>query len=179
MTRRSLLAVLAALLVAPVALAAVRAVPGGAADAADASAGLAPLLGASRWLGERPDAASLRGKVVLVDVFTFDCINCKHVIPSLRALHARGESDLVLIGIHTPETPYERDLAHVKHAFAAQGITWPVALDNDSALWNAYGISAWPTQLIFDRKGKLRSTVVGEGQDSTVAATLAALLAER
>jgi thiol-disulfide isomerase/thioredoxin len=180
MTRRALLGISAA--AGASAAAGLATVPLGVlrtAAAATEASSLAPLLGAEHWLGRRPDAASLRGKVVLVDVFTFGCINCKHVIPSLRAFHARGESGLVLLGIHTPETPFERELPHVQAAFAAQGIVWPVAIDNDSALWRAYGIEYWPTQLIFDRNGRLRSTVVGEGEDRSVASTIAALLAER
>ncbi len=172
MTRRALLAAAAVPAVAPFLFAL-------GARAGTGSETLAPLLDAPHWLGSRPGAASLRGKVVLVDVFTFGCINCKHVIPSLRALQARAEPDLVVLGVHTPETGYERDAAHVKAAFAAQGVVWPVAIDNDETLWNAYAITAWPTQLIFDRKGRLRSTVIGEGNAAAVAATIAELLAER
>ena len=122
----------------------------------------------------------LQGKVVVVDVFTFDCINCKHVVPGLRSLRARYPArDLLVVGIHTPETPFEHVRANVVAALATQGISWPVAIDNDEKLWNAYGIEYWPTQLIFDRHGRLRKTVVGEGQDAEVASTVAALVAER
>ncbi|MEO7202250.1 MAG: redoxin family protein [Candidatus Tumulicola sp.] len=140
----------------------------------------APLVGASQWIGPQPPAASYAGKVVVVDVFTFDCINCKHVVPELRSLRAHySTNDLLLVGVHTPEMPSERVRANVVEALAAQQISWPVAIDNDQKLWNAYGIQYWPTQLIFDRHGKLRKTVIGEGQDADVAATVAALVAER
>jgi thiol-disulfide isomerase/thioredoxin len=140
----------------------------------------APLVGASQWIGPRPTAASYAGKVVVVDVFTFDCINCKHVVPDLRSLRARYPSnDLLVVAIHTPEMPSERVRANVVQALAAQGISWPVAIDNDQKLWNAYGVQYWPTQLIFDRHGQLRKTVIGEGQGAEVASTVAALVAER
>ncbi|MGH7728440.1 MAG: redoxin family protein [Vulcanimicrobiaceae bacterium] len=138
---------------------------------------LAPLLQARDWLNGRPDAASLAGKPVLVDVFTFDCINCKNVVPNLRRLHARSDGAFAIVGVHTPETPYERIRSNVVAHLAEQGITWPVALDNDERIWNAYGITAWPTQLFFDRRGKLQATVVGDSQDDTVDATLRRLLA--
>ena len=145
-----------------------------------AQSAFAPLVDASQWIGPRPPAASYAGKVVVVDVFTFDCINCKHVVPELRSLRARySANDLLVVGIHTPELPSERVRANVVEALAAQHISWPVVIDNDQKLWNAYGIQYWPTQLIFDRHGKLRKTVIGEGQDADVAATVAALVAER
>jgi thiol-disulfide isomerase/thioredoxin len=140
----------------------------------------APLQHASDWIGGAPRPADLAGKVVLVDVFTFDCINCKHVVPELRHLRAAlPASDLTIVGIHSPETPYERDRANVVQNVAAQGITWPVAIDSSFNLWRAYGIEYWPTQLIFDRHGKFRKTVVGEGHDELVAATVRELVAER
>jgi thiol-disulfide isomerase/thioredoxin len=140
----------------------------------------APLLNTSDWVGPRPMAASFAGRVVVLDVFTFDCINCKHVQPELRSLRAHySAADLLVVGIHTPETPFERERANVVRALAMQGISWPVAVDNDEKLWNAYGVQYWPTQLIFDRHGRLRKTVVGEGSDSEVASTVAALVAER
>jgi thiol-disulfide isomerase/thioredoxin len=140
----------------------------------------APLVSASQWIGPSPTAASYTGKVVVVDVFTFDCINCKHVIPDLRSLRGRySSSDLLVVGIHTPELPFERTRANVVEALAAQGISWPVAIDNDQKLWNAYNVQYWPTQLIFDRRGQLRRTVIGEGQGAEVASTVAALVSER
>ncbi len=145
-----------------------------------AQSAFAPLFSAPQWIGSRPAAAAYARRVVVVDVFTFDCINCKHVVPELRSLRAHYPArDLLVVGIHTPETPFERVRANVVAALAAQGISWPVAIDNDEKLWNAYGIAYWPTQLIFDRHGRLRKTVIGEGQDSEVISTVAALAAER
>lgn len=141
---------------------------------------LSALTHAPSWLGARPTAQTLSGKVVVVDIFTFDCINCKHVVPELRTLRrAFPESQLAIVGVHAPETPYERDRGNVIRALAQQGITWPVVLDNDFVLWKTYGVEYWPTQLLFDRKGRLRKTVIGEGQDDLVASTVRVLLSER
>jgi thiol-disulfide isomerase/thioredoxin len=139
---------------------------------------LTPVLGASTWLNGRPSRESLHGKVVLVDVFTVDCVNCRNVTPNLRRLSAAQRGKLVIIGVHTPETPVERERSHVVASLRDLGITWPVAIDDDSTLWNTYGVEAWPTQLIFDRKGHLRKTIVGDSQDDAVNAAVAALLAE-
>ncbi len=148
------------------------------AFAADAS--LAPLVKAASWLNGTPSSASLRGKVVLVDVFTFDCINCKNITPNLRSLARTKASDgLAIVGIHSPETAYEHGRSAVVTNLRALGVTWPVAIDNDFALWNAYHIESWPTQLIFDRRGTLRKTVIGDSQDALVNQTVDALLKER
>ena len=138
------------------------------------------LFTAHDWINGRPSQAQLQGKVVLVDFYTFDCINCKHVEPNLRELyHGTSRSDLVVVSVHSPETPFEHDRANLIASTKDQGVVWPVAVDNDFTLWNAYGVSAWPTQLIFDRHGTLRQTVVGEGQDETVDAEIRTLIAER
>jgi thiol-disulfide isomerase/thioredoxin len=145
-----------------------------------AQSAFAPLLSATQWLGGRPTAASFTSKVVIVDIFTFDCINCKHVVPELQALRRKyAARDLLVVGIHTPETPYERERPNVARALTEQGISWPVAIDNDEKLWNAYGVEYWPTQLIFDRRGTLRKTIIGEGRDAEVASTVAVLVAQR
>ena len=152
---------------------------GGSVAGAQSTTTLKPLLASQDWLGAMPSGLELRGKVVLVDVFTFGCYNCQNVVPNLKALHRKGSSDLAIVGIHTPETPYERDRSNVIANLKSQGITWPVAIDNNFALWKSYGVEYWPTQLIFDRKGVLRKTVVGDSQDDEVDKTIAALIKER
>lgn len=143
------------------------------------SPSLNTLATARTWLNGAPSRAALHGKVVLVDVFTVDCINCKNITPNLRKLARTERSrDLAIVGIHSPETPAERDRAAVIAQLREQGITWPVALDNDFTLWKAYHIEYWPTQLIFDRRGQLRKVVIGDSQDATVDATIDALLKE-
>jgi thiol-disulfide isomerase/thioredoxin len=145
-----------------------------------AAVGLSPVLAASDWLNGRVDSAAVAGKVVIVDVFTFDCINCKHVVPNLQKLHAEiSGADLAIIGVHAPETPTERERPNVVRELARQGIVWPVALDNSFTVWKALDNEYWPTQYIFDRHGALRRTVVGEGQDDLVNSTVRALIAEQ
>jgi len=142
--------------------------------------GLDAILSSRDWLNGRPTASDVRGKVVLVDFYTFDCINCKHVEPNLRALyHETSRDDLVIISVHSPETPMERDRNNLVASTKAQSVVWPVAVDNAFRVWNAYGVQAWPTQLIFDRRGKLRRTIVGEGQDEDVDTTIRTLIADR
>ena len=144
------------------------------------SSDLAPLYAAGAWLNGSATPSSLNGKVVLVDVFTFGCINCKHVVPNLRRLHDKQPaSAFAIVGVHAPETPYERDRGNVVKNLDEQGITWPVRIDNGFSVWRAYGVEYWPTQLIFDRHGRLRKTVIGEGQDDLVNATVKNLLNER
>ena len=140
---------------------------------------LAPVLAASDWLNGRIESADVAGKVVIVDVFTFDCINCKHVTPNLQRLHASvSPNDLTIIGVHAPETSEERERSNVVRELARQGVVWPVALDNSFTVWKALDNQYWPTQYIFDRHGALRRTVVGEGQDDVVTSTVRALIAE-
>lgn len=143
-----------------------------------ANASLETVLAARTWLNGTPRLDDLKGKVVLVDVFTFDCINCQNVTPNLRALAGRKRDDLAIIGIHTPETPIEHEHDEVVSHLAQLGVTWPVAIDNNFALWNAYHIEYWPTQMVFDRRGKLRKVIIGDSQDSTVDAAVNALLRE-
>jgi len=141
---------------------------------------LAPVYTAAEgWLNGSASAASLAGKVVVVDVFTFGCSNCQNVVPHLRSLHASRSNDVAIVGIHTPETPYERDRGNVVRNLRSQGITWPVAIDNSSTIWTAYGVNAWPTQLFFDRHGRLRKTIVGDSQDAEVESTVRRLVAEK
>jgi thiol-disulfide isomerase/thioredoxin len=152
---------------------------GGTAAAAP-NTSLSTLLASSDWLNGRPTAADIKGKIVLVDFYTFECINCQDVEPNLRRLyHDTPRADLVIISVHSPETPFERDRVNLKASIKAQGIAWPVVVDNSFAAWNAYGVSAWPTQLIFDRHGELRKTIVGEGQDDDVDGTVRELIAQR
>lgn len=138
---------------------------------------LSRLDGAADWLNGRVNASGLAGKVVVLDIFTVDCSNCQNVVPTLRWLYSKDRSrGLRVVGIHTPETPAERSRVYVEQSLAHQGIVWPVAIDNDSALWSAYNVAAWPTELFFDRRGRLRKVIVGDSQDDEVKATVESLL---
>jgi thiol-disulfide isomerase/thioredoxin len=141
---------------------------------------LGPVIAASDWINGRVSPAVLAGRVVVLDVFTVDCYNCRNVVPTLRSLYAEHRRDgLVIIGIHTPETAVEKQRAYVTENLRTQGIVWPVAVDNAFSLWDAYGVNAWPTQLFYDRHGRLRKVIVGDSQDDAVRQEVAALLSER
>ncbi len=144
-----------------------------------AATSLAPVLGALPW-ANAPGPPATAGRVTIVDVFTYGCINCKHVTPELQHLRAAyGAQDLAIVGVHAPETPEEHVHANVVEALKAQDVTWPVVFDDRFSIWKAYGVQAWPTQLVFDRRGKLRATYVGEGYDAQLEQTVRALVAER
>lgn len=132
---------------------------------ASASASAPSLEGATHWLNSAPlSPQDLRGKVVLVEFWTHECINCLHVLPHTKALYERYKDDgLVVIGVHTPEYDEERDPASVRAAVARLGIAWPVALDNDYRIWNAYRNQFWPALYLIDRDGHVVYRHVGEG----------------
>lgn len=141
---------------------------------------LAPALHAPDWLNGRIAAAQAAGKVVLLDFYTFGCINCQHTEPNLRSLYSNtSRKDLIILSVHSPETPFEHDRANLVASLADQGIKWPVIVDNDFSVWNAFHVAAWPTQMVFDRRGVLQKTIVGEGSDSELNAEVAKLIAQR
>jgi cytochrome c biogenesis protein CcdA/thiol-disulfide isomerase/thioredoxin len=123
------------------------------------------LAGIEAWINSAPlTIASLRGKVVLVEFWTFGCINCQHVQPSVKAWYDRyASAGLVVIGVHTPELSFERDLGNVRDAVAKADIRFPVAFDPAYATWNAYRNSYWPAFFFVDRSGRMRHSHVGEG----------------
>jgi cytochrome c biogenesis protein CcdA/thiol-disulfide isomerase/thioredoxin len=129
--------------------------------------GSAPeLTGIDAWINSDPlTMTSLRGKVVLVEFWTFGCINCQHVQPYVKAWYDRyASAGLVVVGIHTPELSFERDLGNVRDAVAKADIRFPVAFDPAYATWNAYRNSYWPAFFFVDRSGLIRHTHVGEGE---------------
>ena len=107
---------------------------------------------------------NLRGKVVLLDFWTYSCVNCVRTIPYLKAWHdAYSSEGLVIIGVHTPEFAFERDPSNVEKAIADLGISWPVVLDNDFLQWKAYGNRFWPAHYFIDAEGRIRYFHFGEG----------------
>jgi len=119
------------------------------------------------WLNapEPPTLAGLRGRPVLIDIWDFTCINCLRTLPTLRDWHARyREAGLAVLGVHTPEFPFERNPHHVQAALGRLGIRWPVALDNDQAIWTAYANHVWPSMYLVDGAGYLRYRHAGEGE---------------
>ena len=96
----------------------------------------------------------------------------------MKRIRRNPASDFAIVGIHSPETQFESNRANVAANLKLLGTAWPVILDNDFKIWRGYGITAWPTQLIFDRKGRLRKTIVGDSQDAEVNQAVQQLLAE-
>jgi len=139
-----------------------------------------PLDGATLWLNSAPlGREQLRGKVVLVDFWTYSCINCIRTIPHVRAWSERYAGDgFVVIGVHTPEFAFERDAANVRRAIADFGIRYPVAMDNDWTIWRAFRNRYWPAHYLFDAKGRLRHFHFGEGGSDETEAAIRRLLME-
>ncbi|MCC6303160.1 MAG: cytochrome c biogenesis protein DipZ [Gammaproteobacteria bacterium] len=151
---------------------------------AAAQDGLNPLLnfaGATAWLNSPPlDAAALRGKVVLVDFWTYSCINCLRTLPYVRAWADRyRDQGFVVIGVHTPEFAFEKDPGNVRKALRDLAIAYPVATDNDYAVWRAFNNRYWPAHYFFDASGRLRHQHFGEGEYEESEALIRQLLAER
>ena len=132
------------------------------------------------WLNSKPlDLAALKGKVVVIDFWTYSCINCIRAVPYVRAWDERYRKDgLVIIGVHTPEFAFERDPANVARAIKDQGIRYPVALDNDFAFWRAMNNRYWPAHYFIDAKGNIRHHHFGEGGYAESEKVIRQLLAE-
>lgn len=124
------------------------------------------LAGAVQWLNSPElSAEALRGKVVLVDFWTYDCINCQHTLPYVKDWAKKYEKDgLVVIGVHTPEYGYERIIDNVKDQVKKLGITYPVAIDNNYAIWRNFDNQYWPAHYLIDAKGQVRYSHFGEGR---------------
>ncbi|MGF6399816.1 cytochrome c biogenesis protein CcdA/thiol-disulfide isomerase/thioredoxin [Pseudomonas frederiksbergensis] len=147
----------------------------------DAAKGAMPSLsGAVEWLNSPAlSNDALRGKVVLVDFWTYDCINCQHTLPYVKDWAKKYEKDgLVVIGVHTPEYGYERIIDNVREQVKKLGITYPVAIDNNYAIWRAFNNQYWPAHYLIDAKGQVRYTHFGEGRYETQEQMIRQLLEE-
>jgi cytochrome c biogenesis protein CcdA/thiol-disulfide isomerase/thioredoxin len=147
-------------------------------------AGEAPeFAGISRWLntpaGEAPSLSGLRGRVVLIDFWTYTCINCLRTLPHLRAWDERyRDAGLSIVGVHTPEFAFERRESNVRDAISANGLRYPVALDNEYGTWQAWSNQYWPAKYLIDARGHVRYWHFGEGDYDETEAAIRALLAE-
>lgn len=152
--------------------------PGGAA--AVTAGWPAPEIAGENWLNSKPlTIADLRGRVVLVEFWTYGCINCRNIVPHLRAWHNKYEqTGLTIVGVHSPEFFWEKPLARVAEASKKLDIQFPVVQDNGFDIWRRYGVRAWPTIVLVDRKGMIRYRHIGEGAYQTTEAMIARLLAE-
>lgn len=133
---------------------------------ASSGAPMPQFAGIDRWLNtpQPLSPAQLRGEVVLVDFWTYSCVNCLRTLPQLEAWYQRYHaSGLEIAGVHSPEFAFEKDPANVQTAVRRLGVTYPVALDNEHATWNAYYNRYWPAEYLFDRQGAVVHQHFGEG----------------
>ena len=142
---------------------------------------LPPFTGGTEWINSAElTPESLRGKVVLVDFWTFACYNCLNALPHVKALYAKyKDRGFVVVGVHTPELAHERIPENVRSEVKKLGITYPVVIDNDNRIWNAFRNQYWPAAYYADAGGRLRFYHFGEGSYDEQDKAVAALLAER
>ena len=120
----------------------------------------------------------LHGKVVLVDFCTYTCINWLRTLPYVRAWVEKYRQQLVVLGVHTPEFPFEHDVENVRRALRQMGIDYPVAVDNDYAIWRAFDNQYWPALYFIDTRGRVRHHHFGEGEYEQSEMVIQKLLAE-
>ena len=158
------------------------AAPGSNSTAANLpNLGKAPeITGIDHWLNSEPlTLASLHGKVVLVDFWTYSCINCIRTLPYLESWYQKYAAEgFVIVGVHAPEFAFEHDTGNVQSAIARFGITYPVAQDNEFKTWGAYSNEYWPAHYLIDANGNIRAEHFGEGAYAETEAQIRALLAE-
>jgi len=140
----------------------------------------APGITSQQWLNSEPiSSQALRGKVVLVEFWTFGCRNCKNVEPHIQQWHRRyKDAGLVVIGVHTPEFVYERNPDNLRDYVAEHEILYPVAVDNDARVWQAFHNWAWPSIYLIGKQGKIRYRRIGEGGYQETERTIRILLDE-
>jgi thiol-disulfide isomerase/thioredoxin len=136
--------------------------------------------GTQRWFNSPPlTIAGLRGKVVLVDFWTYTCINCLRTLPEVRMLDAKyRDAGLRVVGVHTPEFGFEKVASNVERAVRVNKLTYPVVQDNEYAVWNGYSNQYWPAKYLVDAKGHVRFAHFGEGGEAEIEAAIRTLLAE-
>jgi thiol-disulfide isomerase/thioredoxin len=143
--------------------------------------GTAPELNNTIWINSDTALrlADLRNKVVLLEFWTFDCINCQRTLPAMNHFYSKyTDKGLVIIGDHFPEFSYERDVVNVRHAVKEYGIQYAVAIDNDGATWNSYHQHYWPTMYLIDKRGHIRYVAIGEHDYNRTEEAIKSLLAE-
>lgn len=136
--------------------------------------------GLTNWINSPPlQLANLQGKVVLVDFWTYSCINCLRTLPFVEKLYQTYQSQgLVVIGVHTPEFAFEHVPANVEAAVKAHGLTYPIAQDNNYDTWNAFDNDSWPAEYLIDKDGNIRNVNLGEGDYANTEKAVQALLGE-
>ena len=140
----------------------------------------APELSGGDWINSEPlTLKSLHGRVVLIEFWTFACYNCRNTLPTIKKWDAQyRDKGLTIVGVHTPELDYERNIDNLRREVASLGIKYPVVTDNDYTTWKAYNVEAWPTVVLLDKQGRVRWTHVGEGYYDETEGEIKKLLAE-
>ena len=140
----------------------------------------APELSPGDWINSEPlTLKDLRGRVVLIDFWTFGCYNCRNTLPFIKGWHDRyHDKGLTVVGVHSPEFDYERKVENLRSEVASLGINYPVVSDNDYKTWDAYNVAAWPTVFLIDKQGRIRWMHVGEGNYDEAERLIQKLLAE-
>ena len=141
---------------------------------------IAPELAEGKWVNSEPLMLSgLKGKVIVLDFWTFDCINCQHVLPSLSTWFERyHDKGVVIIGVHTPETTEEEDFSSLQSFVKQWKISFPVVTDNSYQTWNRYNVQFWPSVVLIDKEGLIREFHIGELGYSALEKRLQELLNE-
>jgi thiol-disulfide isomerase/thioredoxin len=116
------------------------------------------------WVNSKPlSISSLRGKVVIVNLWVHSCINCHNSLPTLKSWYAKLKAQgLEIVGVHTPEFDSDKDLAGLQRSLKRDGVTWPIVQDNQNATWNAYDNRYWPSFYLVDKRGVIREVHEGE-----------------
>jgi len=140
----------------------------------------APEFATGDWINSEPlTLGSLRGRVVLVEFWTFGCYNCRNTLPSVKDWDTRyRDQGLTIVGVHSPEFDDEKKLENVRREVSSLGIHYPVVTDNDYATWKAYNVEAWPTIVVLDKLGRVRWRHIGEGAYDETEGVIQKLLAE-
>jgi len=140
----------------------------------------APELAGGSWINSTPlKLKDLRGRVVLIEFWTFGCYNCRNTLPFVKSWNDRyREKGLTVIGVHSPEFDDEKNIDNLRDEVTSLGITYPVVTDNDYQTWNAYKVEAWPTIFLLDKQGRIRWMHVGEGAYDETDRQIQKLLAE-
>ncbi|HKO96837.1 MAG TPA: redoxin domain-containing protein [Pyrinomonadaceae bacterium] len=141
----------------------------------------APELAPGDWINSEPmRLQDLRGRVVLIDFWTFGCYNCRNTLPFIKGWHDRyRDKGLTVVGVHSPEFDHETKVENLRREVGLLEIHYPVVSDNEFKTWDAYNVAAWPTIFLIDKQGRIRSKHVGEGNYAETERLIQQLLAEK